>query len=209
MADEKRTGSEHARAEAAEPKPRRAKRDPEGRRRAIVEAAAEVIALEGTRKLTHRRVAQRAGVPLGSTTQYFAGIDELRRAGLAELARLIEREYEEMFRSIDERGGDADAYASEINRYLSNIDQVGSDTAFYCAAVTDPELRALARDAIALSVRRSLPYADKPRAKALTMLVDGAMLETCLLGEPVDPDAIELAVKAIFAARPDPESSPQ
>ena len=74
------------------PKPMRAKRDPEGRRRAIIEAAAEIIAREGTRKLTHRRVAQQAGVPLGSTTQYFSSIDELHRAALAELARLIEEE---------------------------------------------------------------------------------------------------------------------
>ena len=74
------------------PKPKRAKRDPEGRRRAIIEAAAEIIASEGTRKLTHRRVAQQAGVPLGSTTQYFSSIDELRRAALAEQARLIEED---------------------------------------------------------------------------------------------------------------------
>ena len=36
----------------------------------------------------NRRVAEEAGVPLGSTTQYFKSIDELRREGykLASLA---------------------------------------------------------------------------------------------------------------------------
>lgn len=181
-----------------------AKRDPEGRRRMIIEAAAEVIAREGTRKLTHRRVAQQAGVPLGSTTQYFASIDELRRSGLAELARLIEQDYDEMFRAIDENGGDAEAYARELNSYLADAKQVSIDTAFFNAAVNDPTLRELARHSIGLAIRRSLPYVDESRAKALAMLMDGAMLETCLLGEPVDPDAVDLAVKAIFSTKPDP-----
>lgn len=186
------------------PKPKRAKRDPEGRRRAIIEAAAEIIAREGTRKLTHRRVAQQAGVPLGSTTQYFSSIDELRRAALAELACLIEEDYDEMFRAVDAAGGTAQAYAHELNAYLADAEQVAIDTAFYSTAANDPELRELARASIGISIRRSLPYVDEPRAKALTMLMDGAMLETCLLGEPVDPDAIDLAVKAIFATKIDP-----
>ena len=183
-------------------KPKRAKRDPEGRRRAIIEAAAEIIAREGTRKLTHRRVAQQAGVPLGSTTQYFSSIDELRRAALAELARLIEEDYDEMFRAVDAAGGTA--YAHELNAYLADAEQVAIDTAFYSTAANDPELRELARASIGISIRRSLPYVDEPRAKALTMLMDGAMLETCLLGEPVDPNAVDLAVKAIFATKIDP-----
>lgn len=182
----------------------RAPRDPAGRKKAIELAAAELIAHEGTKKLTHRRVAERAGVPLGSTTQYFSSIDELRRAALAELARLIEEDYDEMFRAVDAAGGTAQAYAHELNAYLADAEQVAIDTAFYSTAANDPELRELARASIGISIRRSLPYVDEPRAKALTMLTDGAMLETCLLGEPVDPDAVDLAVKAIFATKIDP-----
>lgn len=182
----------------------RAPRDPAGRKKAIELAAAEPIAHEGTKKLTHRRVAERAGVPLGSTTQYFSSIDELRRAALAELARLIEEDYDEMFRAVDAAGGTAQAYAHELNAYLADAEQVAIDTAFYSTAANDPELRELARASIGISIRRSLPYVDEPRAKALTMLMDGAMLETCLLGEPVDPNAVDLAVKAIFATKIDP-----
>lgn len=143
-------------------------------------------------------------MPLGSTTQYFSSIDELRRAALAELARLIEEDYDEMFRAVDAAGGTAQAYAHELNAYLADAEQVAIDTAFYSTAANDPELRELARASIGISIRRSLPYVDEPRAKALTMLMDGAMLETCLLGEPVDPNAVDLAVKAIFATKIDP-----
>lgn len=185
-------------------KPKRAKRDPEGRRRAIVTAAAELIGREGTQRLTHRRVAQHAGVPLGSTTQYFSSIDELRRAGLEELGRLIEQDYDEMFRDIAERGGTPAAFAQAINDYLSDQAQVEVDSAFYAAAVNDPQMRQLARASFELSVRRSLPYVDEARATALTVLLDGAMFDTCLRGEPIDPAVVALAVEGVFAAKLDP-----
>ena len=73
---------------------KRAPRNPAARRQEIIDAAADLISREGTARVTNRRVAERAGVPLGSTTQYFKSIDELRRAGLAELSRRIEREYD-------------------------------------------------------------------------------------------------------------------
>lgn len=185
-------------------KAQRAKRDPEGRRRAIIAAAVDLIGHEGTRKLTHRRVAERAGVPLGSTTQYFSSIDELRRAALEELGRLIEQDYDDMFASIERHGGTVDAFIREFNEYLADTKQVETDTAFYCAAANDPALRPLARHSIELSVNRSLPYLDERRAKALAVVLDGAMLESCLLGEPVDPDSVDLAMRAIFGTKPDP-----
>jgi len=51
----------------------------EGRRAAILEATLRVIAAGGADDVTHRRVAAEAGVPLGSTTYYFASRDDLVR----------------------------------------------------------------------------------------------------------------------------------
>ena len=62
-------------------RPAPGRRDPEGRRRAIIEAAAELIVEGGAASLTHRAFAARAGVSLGSTTQYFGSLDELRHHG--------------------------------------------------------------------------------------------------------------------------------
>jgi TetR/AcrR family transcriptional regulator, regulator of biofilm formation and stress response len=49
------------------------------RHEAILDAALALIAERGTEQLTHRSVASEAGVPLGSTTYYFASRDELVR----------------------------------------------------------------------------------------------------------------------------------
>jgi DNA-binding transcriptional regulator YbjK len=55
------------------------------RRDEIARAVIDVVAAHGLRGLTHRRVAEAASVPLGSTTYHFETLDDLMLAGL-ELA---------------------------------------------------------------------------------------------------------------------------
>ncbi|MCH6159628.1 TetR/AcrR family transcriptional regulator [Streptomyces marispadix] len=59
--------------------------DPERRRR-IIEAAIRIVELKGIAALSHRTVAAEAGVPLGSTTYHFAGLDDLLVAALEEVS---------------------------------------------------------------------------------------------------------------------------
>ncbi len=49
----------------------------ERRRQALVEAAAELLVEGGFDAIRHRAVAERAGLPLSSTTYYFDSLDEL------------------------------------------------------------------------------------------------------------------------------------
>ncbi len=49
----------------------------ERRRQALVESAAELILEGGIDAVRHRAVANRAGLPLASTTYYFESLDEL------------------------------------------------------------------------------------------------------------------------------------
>ena len=48
----------------------------------IARAVIDVVARHGLRRLTHRKVAEAAGVPLGSTTYHFETLDDLMAAGL-------------------------------------------------------------------------------------------------------------------------------
>ena len=54
----------------------------ERRRRAILEAALRVISERGVEAVTHRAVADAAGVPLSATTYYFESLDELLASAL-------------------------------------------------------------------------------------------------------------------------------
>jgi TetR/AcrR family transcriptional regulator, regulator of biofilm formation and stress response len=47
------------------------------RRQRLLEATLRVLAREGPRAVTHRNVAEEAGVPLAATTYYFSSKDEL------------------------------------------------------------------------------------------------------------------------------------
>lgn len=180
---------------------KRAPRDPAGRKKAIEIAAAELIAREGTKKLTHRRVAEQAGVPLGSTTQYFASIDELRRAGLAVLARQVEEDYEGMFRDIRAHGGTAEAFADAFVAYLADADQVNADAAFVAAAVHDPAIRELHRNACEFAVAQCLPYMSEAQARVLVVYLDGLTMDACLLDNPASPDHVRFAVRAIMGSQ--------
>jgi DNA-binding transcriptional regulator YbjK len=63
-----------------------------GRREQILEAALRVIGRSGRQAVTHRAVAEEAGVPLGSTTYYFDSRDDLLRQALEHVAaREVER----------------------------------------------------------------------------------------------------------------------
>lgn len=53
-------------------------RNPE-RRTGLLNAAIDVLAAQGARGLTYRAVDEQAGVPVGTTSNYFAGRDDLLR----------------------------------------------------------------------------------------------------------------------------------
>src|SRR5690606_15207471 len=120
--------------------PRR-RRDPVARRAAIVTAAAELITEVGVDAITHRMVAARADVPLGATTQYFTGLDELRSAALQALAEHVEAQIAAARESVDSTS--PRALAAFIHGALRDAHAVKAESAVVTAAVHDPVLREL------------------------------------------------------------------
>jgi DNA-binding transcriptional regulator YbjK len=59
----------------------------ERRRQALVEAASQLLTERGFDAIRHRAVAERAGLPLASTTYYFDSLDELIIAAVEHHAR--------------------------------------------------------------------------------------------------------------------------
>src|SRR5215472_17800248 len=72
----------------------------EPRRIEILEAALRIVADGGPDAITFRRVAERAGVPLGSLTYYFESREELLR----EAFRLYLSEAAAFVRNVEEGG---------------------------------------------------------------------------------------------------------
>ncbi|MCL7423926.1 TetR/AcrR family transcriptional regulator [Streptomyces sp. YS415] len=162
--------------------------DPERRQR-IIDAAIRVVGEKGLAGLTHRSVAARADVPLGSTTYHFATLDELMVAAL--------RQANEGFaKVIASRGGldDPDAdLARELAGWMGEWlagDRTGVELEYelYLAALRRPALRPVAAewaaDLAGLLARRT----DPVTARALVALMDGICLQVLLTGTPYDEE---------------------
>ena len=71
-----------------------------GRREEILEATLRVIGRSGREAVTHRAVAEEAGVPLGSTTYYFDSRDDLLGQALEHVARIETERHVELGREL-------------------------------------------------------------------------------------------------------------
>ncbi|MGV0869208.1 TetR/AcrR family transcriptional regulator [Corynebacterium kalidii] len=195
--------------------PRPGKRDPAGRRAAILDAAAELICEKGASSLTHRAVAARAHVAVGSTTQYFDSIDDLRDEALQTLADETEEELAEIARilgNLDSPAGVDEVIttcAQIMADFLEDSRQVRANIAMISTAMTDPSLRTLAlqwsdqlTDLLAGRVGRA-------RASAAVAYIDGLTVHAALHDTPTDAASVAAVLTALLHM-PDPhqEHSP-
>lgn len=74
--------------ETADGEGRRTRRHDSRRRERVLDAALDVFAEDGVAGITHRKVAARADVPLGSVTYHFASLTDLCTRAFA---RYVER----------------------------------------------------------------------------------------------------------------------
>lgn len=182
---------------AVTPKPR--ERDPEGRQQAILEAAAEIALEQGTAALTHRAVAARAGVALGSTTRYFASIEDLRGATLQMLGEELDASLdviEQELSSADDLPGRMGAL---LHEFLCDPRQVRASMALVTAAVSDSTLRSLALAWTDRLTGLLVQYTDAESAVAVEVYLNGAMMHAALYDTPLTKEAVTRAFRALLA----------
>lgn len=191
--------------------------DPERRQR-IIEATIRVVMTRGIAGVSHRAVAAEAGVPLGSTTYHFAGLDDLLVAALEQVCLGPRAAGGDWRRHL---GPDV-PLVDGLVRYLEEClrqdpGRVRLEYELYLAALRREALRPLAaawQDEMAglLAGRTRDPTA----ARALVALVDGLMLQHLLTGRPFDREGARAALAravgpgpARTARRePDPRTAP-
>lgn len=175
--------------------PRR--RDPEGRRRAILTAASEIIVEQGPAALTHRAIAARAGVSLGSTTQYFASIDELREATLQQLADEIDESLTRLGPLLADLVAHPERAIAEVCEFLSDPRAVHADVALMSTGTTDPRMRALAQRWTDRAIDLMSEHLGRERATAIAVYLDGATIHAALHDAPLDRDHLERVLVAL------------
>ncbi|MEU4013682.1 TetR family transcriptional regulator [Microbacterium sp. NPDC028030] len=176
----------------------RRRRNPEARRREIVAAASELIVEVGAEAVTHRKVAARAGVPLGATTQYFDTLDDLRGAAFRALADEVDARLDGVRQTLAERGDSPDVIAALVFESMDDHHAVQADRAVVTAAVHDPRLRDLARHLSDRLVELLTPTYGEDRARAAMIFIDGVMWNTQLRDDRLAQSFIESALARIL-----------
>lgn len=175
----------------------------ERRRQELVAAAAALLRSGGFDAVRHRAVAERAGLPLASTTYYFASLEDLVTAAVERM--------------------DRDALA-EGRTQLDALPVGTIDTPAVVGLVLDlllgPESRAGGLDAVLLRYERLVgagrrPYLT-PLMRELRVELDALLTEILeRSGRPLDPVALRdlvslvdgAVISALIEADPDPRAA--
>ena len=158
----------------------------ERRRYALVRAAADLLCEGGFDAVRHRAVADRAGLPLASTTYYFASLDDLIETAVDYLATAEVVELRERVNALPRRRRGAEAAADLLVDLLAGApsrEQLISRYERYIACARHPELRGAERrllrhriEAVGEAMARSGRQARSDMMTALLYSVDGAVV---------------------------------
>lgn len=173
--------------------------DPERRER-IIGAALDLIAEEGVAGTSHRKVAARAGVPLGSMTYHFTSMDELLREAFTRFSG-------EVVALFGERLGAAatpDEARAAVTSLIHELGKGGQRNLvltheLYTLAARRPEFRELTRAWMRSSRDALERHFDPATARRLDALIEGMSLHQALDTEPHDRALTEEAVARITA----------
>ena len=179
----------------------RARRHDPDRRGRILDAALDVVAEQGVAGTTHRAVAARADVPLGSLTYHFTGLDDLLEQAFRRHAEQMSVLYAAHFAGVDTHAGFVDAVTRLI---VGNVDATHRDwiTTYelYLVALRDPGLREVTEQWMRTSRAVLERYVDPGTARAVDALIEGLVLHKTLSTSTLTPREIGDVVGQVVGA---------
>jgi DNA-binding transcriptional regulator YbjK len=168
------------------------------RREALLEAVLAIVAEVGPDAVTHRRVAERAGLPLASTTYWFDSKEDLLTAALQLAAQRDVARLGALALTAPTR----DPTQAVLDALLDPVDEPSSRAslmatyALLLEAARRPALQELARrwtavylNTIGELLARAGASAPRDDARLILAAADGLLLEQLAAGDPVDPRA--------------------
>lgn len=170
-------------------------------------ATVAAIAELGVGQVTHRRIAARAGVPLGSTTYYFPTLDDLVATALREATEQARAQLESWAEELTVSRDLPGTLVELAGRYLDDRGQALLEYEVYLAAARAPELRPVAQLWIDGMRGICARFVGAERAPALAALVDGALLQALVTGAPLDAGGLRAGILGLLSLRKGAEST--
>ncbi|MFI9344079.1 TetR/AcrR family transcriptional regulator [Streptomyces sp. NPDC052773] len=160
--------------------------DPQRRAR-IIAATLDLIADDGVAGVSHRKIAARAGVPLGSMTYHFSGIDDLLREAFRHFTDHIVALFDAHLAPPADRDQARAAVADLIHTLSegSRRDLVLTQE-LYTLAARRPAYRELTQEWMARSRTHLEKHFDPDTARQLDALIEGLTLHRALSPAPHD-----------------------
>ncbi|MGW5327560.1 TetR/AcrR family transcriptional regulator [Streptomyces sp. NPDC004014] len=160
--------------------------DPQRRAR-ILDAALDLIAEEGIGRVSHRKIAARAGVPLGSMTYHFRGMDEVLREAFGRFTDHIVMVFDRHLAAPADPGQARQAVADLVHVLSEGHrrDLVLTQE-LYTLAAREPAYRDLTHEWMRRSRAHLERHFDAGTARQLDALIEGLTLHRALSREPHD-----------------------
>ncbi|GAB3477116.1 TetR/AcrR family transcriptional regulator [Nocardiopsis coralliicola] len=188
-----------ATAETA-PGTRRGRRNDPDRRDRIIDACLDVIAEAGVAGTSHRRVAEAAGVPLGSMTYHFTGIGELLHEAFTRFATAVSDRFERRMAAAPDTAAAREAVTAIIlDDVFGSTRELVLTHELYTLAARDPGYRTLTAAWMARSRAALERHFTPETARLLDALIEGLTIHRALDVDPRDRSEVVRAVARITA----------
>lgn len=155
--------------------PQARRTDPERRDR-IIDVCLDVIVEHGVAGTSHRRIAAAAGVPLGSMTYHFEGMDQLLREAFSRFAGASSDEFERRLGGAGTREEAKVAVVGLITDAATARRDLVLTTELYTLAARKPEFRVLTNRWMARSRAALERHFDPLTARLIDALIEGLSL---------------------------------
>ncbi|WP_030186166.1 TetR/AcrR family transcriptional regulator [Streptomyces sp. NRRL S-813] len=185
---------------------RRARRHDPQRRRRILDAALEVLVADGVAGITHRKVASRADVPLGSVTYHFESLAELRTQAFIWYVEQRTAEYEALFTQVETREDLVDVLVDLVQGGPSRHRSAVLGFELHLAALRDPALRALTHEWTRASRAVLARFTGPETAGRLDALLEGMIMHALLSTEPEPRESTRAAIVQTLGPVTGPET---
>lgn len=169
-----------------------------GRRERIIDAALELILDDGVARVSHRAVAARANVPLGSMTYHFAGIDEIITEAFRLLVSRLSGRYRDGLHASKSPADAREAIVEIIcgDTFASPREMAGIFE-LYSYGRCSPDSAELAASWMDISHTALTEHFSPASARAVDALIEGWTIHHHLGGVSPDRELVRSAVTAV------------
>ena len=180
-----------------DPQPRTRRYDPQRRSR-IIESTLEVIAEHGVAGTTYRKIAEAAGVPLGSVSYHFASLEEVMGEAFTKLANTTADGFDVAMEKVrDEEEARAAVVRLIMGELLGDPRTMALSYELYALATRSPEIRRVTDAWMARSRAALGRFFDPETTLMLDALIEGLAIHRALSLNAMPRSTVEEAVARI------------